>query len=257
MTLKQQQRLIGTLLLVFFIAVLAYIVLSKVSRTESERQIPEEDPIQFSSVIEPMQEKPAEDENDSDTSFTEEAFVEIDPEVKVEDDSEELSPVPEPGVTQPVVEPEAVAPEPIAEAPKEPEPAPKQAPAPKPAPEPTPEPEPKPVPEPEPKSVPEPKLAATPAKPDVSSTTTAEVPTDVVSGWILQLGSFSVESNATSLKKQLEELGYKPMIEQTRSGGSVIYRVRLQPNSDRATLEKTAESIRNKLNLNTQIFPYP
>lgn len=251
MTLKQQQRLIGTLLLVFFIAVLAYIVLSKVSRTESERQIPEEDPIQFSSVIEPMQEKPAEDENDSDTSFTEEAFVEIDPEVKVEDDSEELSPVPEPGVTQPVVEPEAVAPEPIAEAPKEPEPAPKQAPAPKPAPEPTPEPEPKPVPEPEPKS------AATPAKPDVSSTTTAEVPTDVVSGWILQLGSFSVESNATSLKKQLEELGYKPMIEQTRSGGSVIYRVRLQPNSDRATLEKTAESIRNKLNLNTQIFPYP
>lgn len=243
MTLKQQQRLIGTLLLVFFIAVLAYIVLSKVSRTESERQIPEEDPIQFSSVIEPMQEKPAEDENDSDTSFTEEAFVEIDPEVKVEDDSEELSPVPEPGVTQPVVEPEAVAPEPIAEAPKEPEPAPK------PAPEPTPK--------PEPKSVPEPKSAATPAKPDVSSTTTAEVPTDVVSGWILQLGSFSVESNATSLKKQLEELGYKPMIEQTRSGGSVIYRVRLQPNSDRATLEKTAESIRNKLNLNTQIFPYP
>ncbi|HBX59053.1 MAG TPA: hypothetical protein DEG65_01970, partial [Methylophaga sp.] len=57
MTQKQQQRLIGTLLLVFFIAVLAYIVLSKVSQTESGRQEVEEEPIQFSSVIEPLQEK--------------------------------------------------------------------------------------------------------------------------------------------------------------------------------------------------------
>ena len=47
MTQKQQQRLIGTLLLVLFIAVLAYIVLSKVSQTESGRQKVEEEPIQF------------------------------------------------------------------------------------------------------------------------------------------------------------------------------------------------------------------
>jgi len=46
------------------------------------------------------------------------------------------------------------------------------------------------------------------------------------------------------------------MIEQTRSAGTVIYRVRLQPNTDRSTLEKTAASIRQQLNLNTQIFPY-
>ncbi|WP_292363202.1 SPOR domain-containing protein, partial [Methylophaga sp. UBA1464] len=80
---------------------------------------------------------------------------------------------------------------------------------------------------------------------------------DSASRWILQLGSFSVEANATSLKKQLEDIGYKPMIEQTRSGETVIYRVRLQPDADRATLERTAASIREQLNLNTQIFPYP
>ena len=229
MTQKQQQRLIGTLLLVFFIAVLAYIVLSKVSQTESGRQEIEEDPIQFSSVIEPLQEK-ADDDSELETAMSSsEAFVDIDPKVK-----DNTAPqLPDAFVSEPVTpETETVAPAPVPEAPK-PAPAPKA-------------PEPEPVVEaPAPKiSQPEPKTEPTPA------------PAEANSRWILQLGSFSLEANAISRKKQLEELGYKPTIEQSRSGGTVIYRVRLQPSADRSALEKTAESIRNQLNINTQVFPY-
>ena len=227
MTQKQQQRLIGTLLLVFFIAVLAYIVLSKVSQTESGRQEVEEEPIQFSSVIEPLQEK-VDDDSELETAMSSsEAFVDIDPKVK-----DNTAPqLPDAFVSEPVT-PETVAPAPVPEAPK-PAPAPKA-------------PEPEPVVEaPAPKiSQPEPKTESTPA------------PAEANSRWILQLGSFSMEANAISRKKQLEELGYKPTIEQTRSGGNVIYRVRLQPSADRSALEKTAESIRNQLNINTQVFPY-
>ena len=226
MTQKQQQRLIGTLLLVFFIAVLAYIVLSKVSQTESGRQVQEEEPIQFSSVIEALQEE-TDDESlmGDETSLAEEAFVDI--------GSADTESIPQSSVSDKPVETDSSTektpePEIISE---------KPAPAPKPEPEPvaeTPEPSPPPV------SQPEPSTSA-----------------DSASRWILQLGSFSVEANATSLKKQLEDIGYKPMIEQTRSGETVIYRVRLQPDADRATLERTAASIREQLNLNTQIFPYP
>jgi DedD protein len=246
MTLKQQQRLIGTLLLVFFIAVLAYIVLSKVSQTESGRQIPEEEPIQFSSVIEAMQEAADEDaEIEGDSTSAEEAFIDIDPQLTNE--SSVTAPSTESVLTAPAVtvkpEPEVVAPKPAPVIPK---------PAPTPEPKPTPAPEPKPAPIVEaPKPVPTP----APAVPAVKAPEPAQ--TESASRWILQLGSFSVEANATSLKKQLEDMGYQPMIEQTRSGETVIYRVRLQPNADRAALEKTAESIRNQLNLTTQIFPYP
>ncbi|WP_084227465.1 SPOR domain-containing protein [Methylophaga nitratireducenticrescens] len=229
MTQKQQQRLIGTLLLVFFIAVLAYIVLSKVSQTESGRQEVEEEPIQFSSVIEPLQEEAGDDSELETASSAPEAFVDIDPEV-TDDTAPQL---PDAFVSEPVTpEPENVAPAAVPEAPK-PAPAPK-APEPEPAAE-----------APAPKvSQPEPETESTPA------------PAEANSRWILQLGSFSLEANAISRKKQLEELGYKPTIEQTRSGGTVIYRVRLQPNADRSALEKTAESIRNQLNINTQVFPY-
>ncbi|MDO8826558.1 SPOR domain-containing protein [Methylophaga sp.] len=238
MTQKQQQRLIGTLLLVFFITVLAYIVLSKVSQTESGRQTQEEEPIQFSSIIEAMQEASDDDDIRGDSISGEEAFIDINPEAT--DESTITAPSTESVVTVPVVpEPEVVAPKPAPVTPK-------------PTPAPTPAPEPKPAPAP---IVEAPKPAPTPAAPVERTPEPSQ--TEPASRWILQLGSFSVEANANSLKKQLEDIGYKPMIEQTRSGETVIYRVRLQPNTDRAALEKTAESIRNQLNLNTQIFPYP
>lgn len=247
MTPKQQQRLIGTLLLVFFIAVLAYLVLSQVSKNESSRQIPVEDTIPFSSVIEPLGED-SDEVQPSDTFPAEEAFVDID--ANRTENSSQASNESEISDTQP----EPVIEQTETELPKA-EPAPSSPTAPEVKPEPSPTVAPTPAPVADNTS---PASQAADNKQTESSNQTAESTADENgSRWILQLGSFSVEANATSLKKQLEELGYKPMIEQTQSGSTVIYRVRLQPNQDRAALERTAQSIRNELNLNTQIFPYP
>lgn len=234
MTHKQQQRLIGTLLLVFFISVLAYFILSKVNQTESGRQVAEEESFPFSSVIEPLQEETdSGTEIDTGPTLAEEAFVDIDPDAT--DKTSRPSTNPEIVGIQPqiiekiedtVINPvsDVVSPGTTLVAPDtKPKPAPKKV-----------------------------KPAASP--PTTQSNTTAEAAS---SQWILQLGSFSKEANATSLKKKLEDIGYKPMIEQFHAAGSLIYRVRLQPNSDRAVLEKAAKSIHNQLNLYPQIFAYP
>lgn len=248
MTPKQQQRLIGTLLLVFFIAVLAYLVLSQVSKNESSRQIPVEDTIPFSSVIEPLGED-SDEVQPSDTFPAEEAFVDIDANrtensSQASNESEISDTQPEPDIEQTETElPKA-----------EPAPSSPAAPEVKPEPSPTVAPTPAPVAD---NTSPASQAADNKQQTESSNQTAESTADENGSRWILQLGSFSVEANATSLKKQLEELGYKPMIEQTQSGGTVIYRVRLQPNQDRAALERTAQSIRNELNLNTQIFPYP
>ncbi|MEX0614835.1 MAG: hypothetical protein WD177_02895, partial [Methylophaga sp.] len=56
MTPIQQQRLIGAGLLVLLVAVLAYVVLSKVGQHQTEQSLELPEPIEFSSVIEPIDE---------------------------------------------------------------------------------------------------------------------------------------------------------------------------------------------------------
>lgn len=219
----QQQRLIGAGLLVLFIAVLAYLVLSKVGEHERQQTLEIPEPIEFSSVIEPIDEGV-------------ETFVD-DGETMVDADTQQ-SIVAVPSV--PVVEP--------APAPK-PEVAP--APAPKPAPEPI-KPEPKPevvAPAPAPKPAPVVEQKA-PEAPKPTSTTT---PTKSGDSWLIQLGSFSVQANAQALKAKLEQMGYKPYIESTQTASGQIYRVRLPAVSDRSQADATAAKIKQQ-GMNAQVI---
>jgi cell division septation protein DedD len=72
----------------------------------------------------------------------------------------------------------------------------------------------------------------------------------------LQVASFTVRKNADDLVTQLKQLGHEPVIKTGSSGGKAIYRVRLQPVSNRAELETTAKTLSDKLNLNPQIQQY-
>lgn len=255
---KQQQRLIGTLLLVCFIAILAYIVLSNVSENEvAQRQITTESEPEFSSLVEPVDERSHEQSADSaGFSTDEEAFIDL--QAKPAESAPQIvdkldlptSAQQQRPVTKEEVVP-AVKAEPVEKVVTTPPTA--ESKTIQPAPEKTPVPETKPAPE----KTPVPETKPEPEKPVIVSDSTPAPAVEPASQWILQLGSFSVEANAINLKKQLEDLGYQPLIEQTRSAGTVIYRVRLQPNTDRSALDKTAASIRQQLNLNTQIFPYP
>ncbi|MTI64751.1 MAG: SPOR domain-containing protein [Methylophaga sp.] len=73
---------------------------------------------------------------------------------------------------------------------------------------------------------------------------------------MLQLASFSVRENADALSAQLKQMGYDPMIETISSAGTLIYRVRLQPVTDRIKLQQTAQTLSQKLKLNAQILQH-
>ena len=81
--------------------------------------------------------------------------------------------------------------------------------------------------------------------------TTADLAT---TQWILQLGSFSVKSNAEALAEQLKTLGYKPSIESSDTNKGMIYRVRLAPIENKTTAENIAKEVGEKLNLKPQVF---
>jgi DedD protein len=217
----QQQRLIGAGLLVLFIAVLAYLVLSKVGEHERQQTLEIPEPIEFSSVIEPI--------DDGVETVVDDGETMVDA-----DTQQSIVAVP----SVPVVEP--------APAPK-PEVAP--APAPKPAPEPI-KPEPKPevvAPAPKPAPIVEQK---TPEAPKPISTAT---PTKSGDSWLIQLGSFSVQANAQALKAKVEQMGYKPYIESTQTASGQIYRVRLPAVSDRSQADATAAKIKQQ-GMNAQVI---
>lgn len=78
-----------------------------------------------------------------------------------------------------------------------------------------------------------------------------------LNAWVIQLGSFSSQENATGLVQQLQMEGYPAFVEQLTSGGSVVYRVRVGPEVLRADAEKTLDNLRTKLNLDGIVLRYP
>ena len=72
-------------------------------------------------------------------------------------------------------------------------------------------------------------------------------------GWLLQLGVFSVKSNAQAMQKQVATLGYDAKIEQVKTDKGNLYRVRIGPESNKASIEKIATRLNKELKLKTQI----
>lgn len=231
MTQIQQQRLIGAALLASLIVLLAYFVLSKVGDNQADQQLSLPEPIEFSSIIEPLN-----DTFDSTETFVDADMLMIGPEESVIAQTNETEPAtssPQQAVTSsaptPAIEPQpslsvqgAPAPQvesPVAVAP----PAPPAVPAPK------------------------PEATAPPTTPPAATQTQGPA-------WFIQVGSFSVQKNANDLKKKLEQLNYKPYIENSQTSSGLIYRVRLPASQNRAELEVIAARIQQELNLSPQII---
>ena len=219
MTLIQQQRLLGAVLLVCLIGVIAWFLLDTVEQNQPAQ--PQEEPIAFDSVIEPIP------EDVEVVEPVEEAM--LDPQGLSQADAED-----EPQTSTETEKASTVS----AESSPEPEPAPK--------------PEPKAAPDPEPAPVPQTEPDTEQQKPESqpAATSTAEPK------WVLQLASFSVRENADALSAQLKQMGYDPMIETISNAGTLIYRVRLQPVTDRIKLQQTAQTLSQKLKLNAQILQH-
>lgn len=236
MTQIQQQRLIGAALLVGLIVLLAYFVLSKVGDNQAEQQLSLPEPIEFSSIIEPL-----DDTIDSTEAFVDADLLTAEPDEKVVAQSDDTQP--ETVTQQPVAPPAAPAPAPeTVPAPAVPAAEPEvEAPAPAAS-----QPEPKPE-ETATRATPPPAAAPAPATAPAASDPQATT-------WFIQVGSFSVQKNANDLKEKLEQLNLQPYIENSQTSSGLIYRVRLPASQDRSELEAISARIQQELNLSPQII---
>jgi DedD protein len=89
-----------------------------------------------------------------------------------------------------------------------------------------------------------------------SSATTAENP-GAVTGWIVQVGSFSQKANAEKLQDRLRKMGMACFVASAQHNGKMIYRVRVGPEIDRADAEKIQMSVKAKTKLNGLVMKYP
>ena len=72
-------------------------------------------------------------------------------------------------------------------------------------------------------------------------------PSDPLVRWVVQVGSFSDESNAIRLVKQLQDNGNSAYRESVTSGGSLIYRVRVGPFIEREEALRTRDQLSQRM----------
>lgn len=63
------------------------------------------------------------------------------------------------------------------------------------------------------------------------------------SGWVVQMGSFGDESNASRLSERISAFGYSAAVTPYRSGGRTLHRVRVGPWESREEAEAVASSL--------------
>ncbi len=143
--------------------------------------------------------------------------------------------------------------------------------------EPVPEPEPLPEPEPEPEaaSEPDPGLQAGPAAAESGAQTSpaaepaapeqppapqepaAEPAAGPLGSWVVQVGSFSNESNALGLRDKLRQGGFTTQVEKVRVAGKTHYRVRVGPFLERDAAEQKRKQLADKFKLSGRVLSYP
>jgi DedD protein len=107
-----------------------------------------------------------------------------------------------------------------------------------------------------PAAAPEPAQAAapTPAPPQAGATGPERVG---LSAWVVQLGSFSSEENATGLERRLRDAGYTSFVEPLRQDGEAAYRVRVGPELLRSEAQALRDRIKSELGLDGIVVSYP
>ncbi|VAW89000.1 hypothetical protein MNBD_GAMMA18-2192 [hydrothermal vent metagenome] len=78
-----------------------------------------------------------------------------------------------------------------------------------------------------------------PKKPEVIAT---------VSGWVVQVGSFSSQSNAMALRDKLEASGFNTFVERV-DGNNIVYRVRVGPEIKKAQAQVVKAALKEKMAL--------
>ncbi len=73
--------------------------------------------------------------------------------------------------------------------------------------------------------------------------------TTSLTGWVVQLGSFSASENAAKLSAQLNQQGFNVYTDTADTAGKAVFKVRTDPVNDRAAAEKLRDRIKAQTNI--------
>ncbi len=75
--------------------------------------------------------------------------------------------------------------------------------------------------------------------------------------WVVQVGSFSDQKNAFSLRDKLRKAGYPTQVERVALDKGVTYRVRVGPYLDRDKADAKIDLLNKKFQLQSRVLAYP
>ena len=78
-----------------------------------------------------------------------------------------------------------------------------------------------------------------------------------MSGWVVQVGSFSDSKNARALRDKLRQQGYASFVEDIKSKSGRVYRVRVGPELTRQAAEQLQQRLTKKAGLTGLVQAYP
>ncbi len=78
-----------------------------------------------------------------------------------------------------------------------------------------------------------------------------------MSAWVIQLGSFSSQTNADSLVRQLQTQGFPAYIEKVTTVAGIVYKVRVGPELSRPAAENIVKNLKSKMKLDGMILSFP
>jgi DedD protein len=85
----------------------------------------------------------------------------------------------------------------------------------------------------------------------------AESPPEPVSAWVVQAGSFTTEAKAKTLADKLRQGKFAAFVESVKGKKSVIYRVHVGPELDKARAEQLQKQLETNAGIKGIIVPHP
>lgn len=78
-----------------------------------------------------------------------------------------------------------------------------------------------------------------------------------ITGWIVQLGSFSTQANALALRDKLRGKGYTSFVEPVKSADKTVYRVRVGPELKREKADALLQKLIKDMSMKGLVQQYP
>lgn len=87
--------------------------------------------------------------------------------------------------------------------------------------------------------------------------TTQDVGDVGLTAWVVQVGSFSSESNADALREKLQKAGFSAFVEPLKQDTRIYYRVRIGPELLRSNALTLKDRLKQQMDMQGDVLKYP